>query len=58
MPRLERLALADSLIRFDALLPEPNRLDLVALFGNDNVRFRRVAGRALGLVITRDACPL
>ena len=59
MPSLERSALLLHAVRFAglwlpsgfrALLTEPNRLHLIALFGDDDVRLLRMAWRTLRLV--------
>ena len=54
MARLEGLALPCSLVSLNALLAEPDRLNLIAFLGDYNVRFRRVIWRALWPVYCRD----
>jgi len=53
--RLERLTLADRLVGLHALLPEADRLNLIARLRHNDVRLGRVRGRALRLIVTGDA---
>jgi hypothetical protein len=51
----ERLTLADRLVGLYALLPEADRLNLIARLRHNDVRLGRVRGRALRLIVTGDA---
>ena len=56
MTRLKRLAARRSfLVAADTLLAKADRLNFVAFFRHHDVRFRRVLGRALRLVVARYA---
>ena len=59
MATLEVLvALSSSRGARDSLLPEPNRLNLVAFLGDNHVRLSWVVRCALRLVVSRYACTL
>jgi len=56
MTRLKRLAARRRLlVTADTLLAKADRLNFVAFFRHHDVRFRRVLGGALWLVVTRYA---
>ena len=53
-----RLTFSGFLVTRHTLLPEPDRLNLVAFFGDDNVGLGWVTGCALGFVVACYACTL
>jgi hypothetical protein len=55
MTAFKSFSLTHGLVRFDALLTESDRFDLVALFGYDYMALGWVARGTLGFVVPTDA---